>query len=267
MNANIQKAARGDGHADASELRMPTINMDFLALGDTKKEAEENAKLIKDASLDVAADIEGNTIGAIDIAKDLQDGEYLSAGIGIAAAIVPGSIDNKLVKPLQRLLKNKKPGTIVKKNGKTYTLDNHGNPVEVKVGTPPPNMSPRGARRRGAFRQAKRDANIPVSQQPNTVYNSRTKRYEQYNEVPMLGADKKPIKDSNGNIVYTKEYHYTNKDGEDIVIQDHGAGHQFGEGGTGDQGSHFNVRPSENTNTGKVPNTKSHYDFKKRKKK
>ncbi|PSV59404.1 hypothetical protein CTT35_15410 [Photobacterium damselae] len=32
-----------------------------------------------------------------------------------------------------------------------------------------------------------------------------------------------------------------------MVIQDHGAGHNFGQGGIGDQGPHFNIRPIENT--------------------
>lgn len=29
----------------------------------------------------------------------------------------------------------------------------------------------------------------------------------------------------------------------------------------GDQGSHFNVRPSENPRTGKVPGTAQHYEY------
>ncbi len=34
------------------------------------------------------------------------------------------------------------------------------------AGSPPPNLSPPGAGRAGAFRQAKRDSGVPVSQQP-----------------------------------------------------------------------------------------------------
>ncbi|MFD4000935.1 HNH/endonuclease VII fold putative polymorphic toxin [Streptomyces rubiginosohelvolus] len=45
------------------------------------------------------------------------------------------------------------------------------------------------------------------------------------------------------------------------MIQDHGYGHYYGEGGVGDQGSHFNVRPSENPRTGKVPGTAQHYEY------
>lgn len=55
------------------------------------------------------------------------------------------------------------------------------------------------------------------------------------------------IKYLNGKVICTKEYVYTNKDGKKIVIQDHSAGHI-----KGGQGSHFNVRPTDNTRTGKV---------------
>ena len=54
---------------------------------------------------------------------------------------------------------------------------------------------------------------------------------------------------------------YTTSDGKKVVIQDHSAGHKFNEGGKGDQGPHFNVRPSDNTRTGTVDGTKPHYNF------
>jgi hypothetical protein len=66
----------------------------------------------------------------------------------------------------------------------------------------------------------------------------------------ILGGDGKPI--------MTREYDFTRSDGSKIVIQDHSAGHV-----KGGHGSHFNLRPAENTRTGKVPGTKSHYDFEK----
>ncbi|WP_243406015.1 HNH/endonuclease VII fold putative polymorphic toxin [Priestia megaterium] len=40
--------------------------------------------------------------------------------------------------------------------------------------------------------------------------------------------------------------------GQTVIIQDHSAGHKFGEGEIGDQPSHYNVRPPENTRTRKV---------------
>ncbi|WP_407945308.1 HNH/endonuclease VII fold putative polymorphic toxin [Paraburkholderia antibiotica] len=55
--------------------------------------------------------------------------------------------------------------------------------------------------------------------------------------------------------VLTREYQYTRSDGTVVVIQDHGAGHDFGEGGVGNQGPHFNVRPISNTKTGSVDGT------------
>jgi hypothetical protein len=69
----------------------------------------------------------------------------------------------------------------------------------------------------------------------------------------VLGPDGKPI--------MTREYTYSRQDGSKAVIQDHSAGHKFGEGGVGDQGPHFNVRPPENTRTGTIPGTREHYKF------
>jgi len=66
------------------------------------------------------------------------------------------------------------------------------------------------------------------------------------------------IKDANGNVINTREYHYTNSNGKKIIIQDHSAGHT-----KGDQGPHFNVRPAENPRTGSVPGTQDHYPFNK----
>lgn len=69
----------------------------------------------------------------------------------------------------------------------------------------------------------------------------------------ILGGDGKPV--------LTREYTYTRPDGSKVVVQDHSAGHRFGQGGVGDQGPHFNVRPHENTRTGSVPGTKDHYSW------
>lgn len=46
-----------------------------------------------------------------------------------------------------------------------------------------------------------------------------------------------------------------------LIIQDHSAGHHFGQGGVGDQGSHFNVRPIGNPRTGSVDGTLDHYSY------
>ncbi len=102
--------------------------------------------------------------------------------------------------------------------------------------------------RHGAFRQAKRDAGIPVSQQPHDI---------QY--VKMQGAKYEgghALKDAEGEVIWTREYHFKNKEGKNIVIQDHSAGHL-----KGDQGPHFNVRTNDNTRNGKVKGIKDHYSF------
>lgn len=54
---------------------------------------------------------------------------------------------------------------------------------------------------------------------------------------------------------------FTRSDGLQIVIQDHSAGHYFGEGGEGDIGPHFNVRPIDDTRGGWVPGTLEHHPF------
>ena len=102
--------------------------------------------------------------------------------------------------------------------------------------------------KKAALRQAKRDANIPMNQQPERVEN-----------VPMREAKYAGghvIKDESGHIIMTKEYHYRDIYNNEIVIQDHSAGHI-----KGGQGSHYNVRPGNNTRTGFVPGTQDHYPF------
>ncbi|MEU7591019.1 HNH/endonuclease VII fold putative polymorphic toxin [Micromonospora sp. NPDC049230] len=103
--------------------------------------------------------------------------------------------------------------------------------------------------RNGALNQAKRDLGIPRSQHPDAV-----------NRVPMTDKWGRRILDENNRPIITREYVYTRPDGSKVVIQDHAAGHQF-DGGVGNQGPHFNVRPPENTRTGHVPGTTDHYPF------
>ncbi|MEX3970510.1 HNH/endonuclease VII fold putative polymorphic toxin [Paraburkholderia caribensis] len=50
--------------------------------------------------------------------------------------------------------------------------------------------------------------------------------------------------------------------GQNVVIQDHSAGHYYGQGGVGDQPSHHNVRPEDDERTGKVDGMDDHYYFK-----
>ncbi len=102
--------------------------------------------------------------------------------------------------------------------------------------------------RKQAFRQAKRDARIPVSKQPEKV------GIEYMRSAPHDGGH--VIKDATGKPIKTKEYYYKNKKGDTIIIQDHSAGHV-----KGNQGAHFNIRLSNNPRTGKAPGTQGHYSF------
>lgn len=110
------------------------------------------------------------------------------------------------------------------------------------------------------LRSAKRDAGISKNQQPDKVYNERTGRHGEYNDVQMTDKRRNAILDSNGKPIWTKEYSFTRQDGSRTVIQDHSAGHKYAKG-IGNQGPHINVRPSTNTRTGSVPGTLDHYSY------
>ncbi|WP_312491785.1 RHS repeat-associated core domain-containing protein [Pseudomonas cremoris] len=117
--------------------------------------------------------------------------------------------------------------------------------------------------RKGAFREAKRDANIPMSQQPDAASESKSGAKKQYSKVKMTDINGKAVLDSSEKTVQTRVYQYTRADGSQVLIQDHSAGHKFGaQNGVGDQGAHFNLRPIDTPRTGKVPGTKDHYLFK-----
>jgi RHS repeat-associated protein len=104
--------------------------------------------------------------------------------------------------------------------------------------------------RSGALNQAKRDLGIPRGQHPEAV-----------DRVPLTDKWGQRILDENKQPIMTREYTYVRPNGDRVVIQDHAVGHDFGEGGVGNQGPHFNVRPPENTRTGHVPGTSEHYPF------
>ncbi|MFH9828229.1 polymorphic toxin-type HINT domain-containing protein [Streptomyces bobili] len=104
--------------------------------------------------------------------------------------------------------------------------------------------------RSSAFRAAKRDLGIPNGQQPDEL-----------NMVPMTNRKGENILNPDGTRVMTREYVFTRGGGDRVIIQDHSYGHYYGEGGVGDQGAHFNVRPYSNPRTGKVPGTAQHYEY------
>jgi RHS repeat-associated protein len=149
--------------------------------------------------------------------------------------------------------------------------DNAGDPPAPKEGpegqnaqeqtkTPPaalPDETPEGGApgalpsKAEALAQAKIDAGIPPDKPPDDV---RVVRLTDMFGKQILTADYQPI--------FTEEQDFLMPDGSIITIQDHQTGHQFGEeGGVGDQPPHFNVRPGDNTRTGFVPGTQSHYPY------
>ena len=86
-------------------------------------------------------------------------------------------------------------------------------------GSKPPNLSPDGAGRKGAFGEAKRQNDIPVSQQPDSV---------------------SPNVDKRGNSQPGRQYNYTNSKGEKVTIRDDAAGHEFKDDPSQNRGPHFN---------------------------
>ena len=109
----------------------------------------------------------------------------------------------------------------------------------------PPNKKTtyEGLSRKDAFGQAKRDAGIPMSQHPDSITRPN-----------LLDANGNKILPPNGQPIKTRQYEFTNKDGDSIFIQEHGLGHTNATSGHGLE-PHFNVRPPENLNTGSVPGT------------
>lgn len=105
--------------------------------------------------------------------------------------------------------------------------------------------------RSAALRTAKRDAKIPMNQQPSRV-----------ELVPLTERSGKPILGDNHLPIKTREYTFTRPNADDVVIQDHYPGHIYGPIGTpGNQGPHINVRPIGDTRSGSVAGTLEHYPF------
>jgi hypothetical protein len=103
------------------------------------------------------------------------------------------------------------------------------------------------ANKSDALKQIKQDLKIPHTQQPIKVKN-----------VVLNDKNGNRILDANHKVIMTKEYTYKRvEDGKVYVIQNH----QAGQGGIGDQGAHFNVRPGDNTQTGNVQGINDHYYF------
>jgi RHS repeat-associated protein len=119
------------------------------------------------------------------------------------------------------------PFTATRLGGFPSSLFDRFAPPQVP-GEPPPSLTPTGARRRGAFRQAKLDAGIPLSQQPNRVdfVQDRT----------------------NGKFV--RRYRFLDPEGGPFIdIRDDRYGHHYPDDPAQDRGPHFSG-----------PNN-THYDY------
>ena len=83
----------------------------------------------------------------------------------------------------------------------------------------PPNNSPDGAGRQGAFNEAKRQNDIPTSQQPESTI---------------------PNVDRRGNSQPGTQYIFRDTSGNEVIIRDDAAGHNYGPGDPQNRGPHFN---------------------------
>jgi hypothetical protein len=136
-------------------------------------------------------------------------------------------------------------------SGMTAYADRRKEEQGIEVGEAAKTEEPELSRRE-AFRKTKRDLGIPLSQQPDSI-----------DRAPLTDRDGRWILDENKQKIPTREYQYSRpgRDPEEVVIQEHSRGHQFGEDGVGDQGPHFNARPRADVRGGKVDGTKEHYPF------
>ncbi|MEH0887030.1 hemagglutinin repeat-containing protein [Enterobacter sp. UNJFSC 003] len=91
------------------------------------------------------------------------------------------------------------------------------------IGNRPVNMSPEGAGRNGAFREAKRESGIPVTQQPDRV----TPNYDRRGNLQPGITYEFDVRNPNGTV-------------STIKIRDDAAGHFFGANDSQNRGSHFN---------------------------
>ena len=158
--------------------------------------------------------LEGVTFGAASPIVIPADLALTTAGAGVATHgtfvwynTVQNSIDT-----LQRFQSSfgksgERVTQTVKPNYKDY--------VKAEKGQRPPNFTPKGAKRGGAFNEAKRASGIPVNEQPTKVT---------------------PAVDKRGNPIPGRDYHF--KDGK--IIREHSGGHTYPDDPSQNRGSHFN---------------------------
>ncbi len=158
----------------------------------------------------------------MEAARDLTDAEDLRIGDTL---IDP---DGKLVTvdDLRRYEKSDVVYNLTIEGVHTYYVEVSDEWVLVhNDGCRPPNLSPAGSGRSGAFNQAKRDSGVPTSQQPVEVTPNKTRqgnpqpgRIYKF-EVPSPGGGKP----------------------REVIIRDDAGGHSFGVNNPQNRGRHFNA--------------------------
>ncbi|EJP18331.1 RHS repeat-associated core domain protein [Leptospira interrogans str. FPW2026] len=144
---------------------------------------------------------------AIDAASD-KIGDTVAKGLKKAAAKCPGAKAKFACQVAAEVV-----GVAIGSGGSSSGKINKTPKTKVK-GDRPENYTPEGFGRRGAFREAKRNSGIPVSQQPKTT----------------------PAKDKRGNKIPGRDYDF----GDGKVIRDHSGGHKYPDNPNQNRGPHIN---------------------------
>ncbi|HCR0605047.1 TPA: hemagglutinin repeat-containing protein [Enterobacter cloacae] len=149
------------------------------------------------------------------------------AGDSAASAAAGAQAGKNAVENNSLSKKGKLPVNIIDINPmlKIGIEDANGDPLKGGggIGNRPVNMSPKGAGRNGAFREAKRESGIPVTQQPDRV----TPNYDRRGNLQPGITYEFDVRNPNGTV-------------STIKIRDDAAGHFFGANDSQNRGSHFN---------------------------
>ncbi|UDB53166.1 pre-toxin TG domain-containing protein [Bacillus safensis] len=198
-----------------------------------------------------AVDIYKTSQKSFDALKTSQKGLYgLTATNGFSEAITGRDMfGNKISKEQQEASMNAALGMLLPfgLNGVNNKLKNKAT-LDVQKNLNKNHHESRKA----SLKEIKRQLNIPRTQNP-----------ESQKMVPLTDKNGKRILNEKNQPILTRELTYE-VNGKKIVIQDHSNGHDFGEGGIGNQPSHHNVRPEHNTRNGKVEGVEDHYYFERR---
>ncbi len=162
----------------------------------------------------------GTVASGVEAAGHLAQGDKTAAAAA-AVGMIPGG---KLVGTVAKAAAKEAPAA-AKAASKAASNSSKG--------APPPNLSPPGAGRNGAFRQAKRDAGVPVTQQPDRV---------------RANVDKQDRVQPGRNYDYTVPA--PGGGTRQVTIRDDAGGHVFKDDPVQNRGPHFNG-----------PANNSHYDY------